>query len=90
MNSCENQIETLLEEVDQHIWTFRWLWILNLAGIVWGIAVGHYDLAILAAVSALIALIGVGRTRRGRRLIARVAEACLRVRAGEEREPEPQ
>lgn len=77
MQRCETEIDILKEEVEQHIWTFRWLWLINLAAVVWGIVARHYDLVIVAAVSGLGALIGVGRTRRGRRMLDRAMAVCV-------------
>ena len=74
---CETQIDLLREEVEQYIWTFRWLWLINLAAIIWGVVMRHYDVVIVSAVSAAVAIIGVGRTRRGRRLVDRAADVCL-------------
>jgi hypothetical protein len=80
MKQCETQIDFLREEVDRDIWTFRWLWLINLAAVVWGVVLRHYDVVVIAAVSALVALLGIGRTRRGRNLVDRVATVCFGIR----------
>lgn len=89
MRTCEVRIDVLREELEQYIWTFRWVWLANLAAFVWGIVARHYDVIVIAAISALVGLIGVGRTRRGRRLVDHAANACLPQRDdGSEEEPE--
>ncbi|MBI2843912.1 MAG: hypothetical protein HYX78_10975 [Armatimonadetes bacterium] len=87
METCKSQIDILREEVEQYIWTFRWLWLVNLGAIVWGIAVRHYDVVAVAAVSALIAIVGVGTTRRGRRLVDRAEVVCAQPPRQESAEP---
>lgn len=84
MAKCETQIDYLREELETDIWTFRWLWLINLAAIIWGIVTRHYDILVVGAVSGVVALVGVGRTRRGRRLVDRVANVCLGVRTRNE------
>lgn len=79
MAQCSRQIDVLREEVDKDIWTFRWLWLVNLAAIVWGVTERHYDVVSIGALSALIALVGIGRTRRDRRLVDRVASLCFGI-----------
>ena len=77
VDRCEIEIDLLREEVEQDIWTFRWVWLINLAALVWGVVVRHYDVVIIAALSGIVALVGIGRTRRGRRLVDMVARVCL-------------
>ncbi len=77
MDQCRTEIELLKDELEFDIWTFRWLWLINLLALVWGLVVHQYAVALLAAVSALIALIGIGRTRRGRRIVKTVGQVCV-------------
>ncbi len=77
MNECETQMDRLREEMDTDIWTFRWLWLINLAAIVWGVISRHHDVIVIAAVSAIVSIIGIGRTRRGRKLVDRVDNVCF-------------
>lgn len=77
MIRCETEIDTLKQRVEQDIWTFRWIWLFCLAAIIWAIAVQHWDALFIAAVSAAIALVGIGRTRRDRKMVDRVADVCI-------------
>ena len=77
MAKCETEIDVLKGEMEQYIWTFRWLWLINAGAIVWSMAARHWDVAGLGAVSAVVAIIGVGRARRGRKLVDRVRDVCL-------------
>lgn len=77
MDRCESEIDILKNELDADVWTFRFLWLVNLAAVIYGLSVRHYDVAVIAGISTLVSLIGVGRTRRGRRLIDRVARVCM-------------
>jgi hypothetical protein len=85
MTECETQIDRLRDELESDIWTFRWLWLINLAALVWGLATGNWALLCFAAVSALVAIIGVGRTRRGRKLVDRVENTCLPPKTSSDR-----
>lgn len=77
MTRCETQIDILKDEVERHIWTFRWLWLINLGGIVWGLVARNNGMVAIASISALVAIIGVGLTRRGRRVVDRLIIACF-------------
>lgn len=83
MNKCDIQLDIIREDVETYLWTFRWIWIINLAAIVWGIVRRRYDIVVLAAVSALVAMVGAARTRRGRRLVDKATSVCITPRAGE-------
>jgi hypothetical protein len=74
---CETQFDILRESVETYIWTFRWLWLINIAAVVWGIYSRHMDIVAFGAVSALVAIVGVARTRRGRRLVERAENVCM-------------
>lgn len=76
MSKCEDEIDILKDEVEYSIWVFRWLWLVNLVGLIWGIVFRQYSLIAVAGVSALVSLIGIGRTRRGRRLLGIVRRVC--------------
>ncbi|HOM71628.1 MAG TPA: hypothetical protein PLU88_10740 [Armatimonadota bacterium] len=74
---CDTQIDLLKEEVDYDIWIFRWIWFINLFGTVWGLLAGHFDMVVLAVITSLVALLGIGRTRRNRKLVDQAANVCL-------------
>jgi Flp pilus assembly protein TadB len=77
MYQCKAEIDLLKSEIEEHIWTFRALWLLSLAALVWGIVVVHYDVIIVAASTAIISLVGIARTRLGRKMADRVSRVCL-------------
>lgn len=77
MERCRTGINLLKEEVEYDLWTFRWLWLINIGGFAWGVATHIYELVAISGVSAVVSLIGIGRTRRGRRLINRIAATCV-------------
>jgi hypothetical protein len=77
MARCETQLDILKEYVDTYTWTFRWLWLINLAAIAWGIYMRHYDLVAFATISAVVAILGIARTRRGTRLVEKAERICL-------------
>jgi hypothetical protein len=74
---CDTEIDILKNEIDQDIWTFRWVWLVNLAAIIWGAVMHHWDIVVISAISAAIALVGIGRTRRDRHTVDRVADVCI-------------
>lgn len=74
---CDNQFEVLKEEFEREIWTFRWLWIINLIAIIYGAYFHHPDMIGFGIISALVSIVGVGRTRYGRRAVERAAKICL-------------
>jgi hypothetical protein len=77
MNQCKSEIDLLKGEIEEHIWTFRALWLLSLGALIWGIVVKHYDVIIISASSAIISLIGIGRTRIGRKMADRISRVCV-------------
>jgi hypothetical protein len=74
---CETSLDALKEELEGYVWTFRWLWFLNLAAVVYGLYVRIYELVAFAVVSGMVSVVGIGRARRGRRLLDRAVKACI-------------
>ena len=66
----ESQLGRLTTQAQRYLTTFRWLWLLNLAAAIIGVATHHYALMIVAAGSSFIALIGVAFARRGRTTVS--------------------
>lgn len=77
MLKCETQLDVLRENIETYIWTFRWLWLANLAAIVYGAVKGHYDLVGFGIISAVIAIVGVARARYGMRAVDKAASVCI-------------
>jgi hypothetical protein len=76
----ESQLGQLAEQAQRYLTAFRWLWLLNLAAAVVGVATQHYYLMVVAAASSLIALIGVGLARVGRRTVSALTTESHRIR----------
>ena len=69
----ELRLGLLATQAQHYLTTFRWLWLLNLAAAVVGLATHHYWLTGVAAASSFVALIGVAFARRGRKIISEAA-----------------
>jgi len=76
----EHQLRVLTAQARRYLTTFRWLWLLNLAGAGAGLATHHYALTIVTAGLSLVALIGAALARRGRTTVSEVAVECDRLR----------
>lgn len=86
-NSSHKELQPglLTTQAQRYLTTFRWLWLLNLAAAVVGMATHHYVLMVVAAGSSLIALIGVAFARRGRMTASEIAVESQTTPSG----PEP-
>lgn len=84
MGRCETEIDGLKLEVEQGIWTFRWIWLINVAAIIYGTVVHNWDVVVVTAVSAAVAMVGIGRTRWDRKLVDRVAKVCIPKKSDED------
>lgn len=76
----ELQLGLLTTQAQRYLTTFRWLWLLNLAAAVIGMATRHYDITVVAAVPSLVALIGVAFARRGRTTVSEITVECHKIR----------
>ncbi len=75
----ESQLEVLTIQAQRYQATFRWLWLLNLAAAIVGIATRHYELTAVTAGSSLIALIGVAYARIGSRTVSETTSESHRM-----------
>ncbi len=69
----ESQLGLLTTQAQRYLTTFRWLWLLNLAAALVGLATRHYELTIVATGSSVVALVGVAFARRGRTTVSEMA-----------------
>jgi hypothetical protein len=76
----ELQLGRLTTQAQRYLTTFRWLWLLNLAAAIIGVATRHYELTVVATGSSLVALIGVAFARRGRTTVTEVTVECHEIR----------
>jgi hypothetical protein len=75
----ESQLARLTTQAQRYLATFRWLWLLNLAAAVIGVATRHYWLTVVAAGSSVIALIGVAFARRGQKTVSEATTESHRI-----------
>lgn len=75
-----SQLGLLAEQAQRYLTTFRWLWLLNLAAAIVGVATRRYELMAVAAASSLIALIGVALARKGRKTVSATTVESQRIR----------
>ncbi|MCL5104257.1 MAG: hypothetical protein M1133_09095 [Armatimonadetes bacterium] len=76
----ESQLGLLTTQAQRYVTTFRWLFMVNLAAAVIGVATRHYELMVVAAGSSLIALIGVAFARMGRKTVSEATWESKRIR----------
>jgi len=76
----ESQLGLLTTQAQRYLTAFRWLWLLNVAAVVIGVATHHYELTVVAAVSSFIAFIGVAFARSGRKTVSEVASESRGIR----------
>lgn len=74
------RLDLIEDQVESYASTFRWIWWFNLAAAVWGALNGHREVAVVAGITALMAIIGVGLVRRGLKSIARAIARCSDIR----------
>lgn len=80
----DSQLGLLTTQAQRYLTTFRWLWLLNLAAAVIGVATHHYELTVVTAGSSLIALIGVALARRGCKTVSETASESRRIQRKQE------
>lgn len=75
----ELQLGVLRVQTQRYVITFRWLWILNLAAVIIGVATSHHVLTVVAAGSSIVALIGVAFARIARRTVSEATTESHRI-----------